>query len=177
MTDERKISQERFNEVAAGKPAPIRDKDNAQPDLKPDFANPAPNMAPAGMKGIQRQPQLPNSRQAGKQEELASIVKTHPRPELLTGGRFVDQPGHGFAVEVGSFRSIAGIEGGKINQLEIQQDGKIVAQYKDMRWTKIPEKEEHKQLVQRLQDQFGERRRDFVPIAPLTQDKDRGRDR
>lgn len=177
MDDKRKTARDAFNrKEEAGKPAPIRDKDNAGRDLKPDFANPAPNLAPSGMKGIQRTPQLPNQR-IGKQEALASIIKTHPNPELLTGGRFTDTPGHGFAVEVSSFRSIAGIEGGKINQLEIQQDGKIVAQYKDMRWVKVPDKEEHKQLVQRLQDRFGEPKREFTPIVPIENNKDRGRER
>src|SRR3546814_14703281 len=100
------------------------------------------------MKGIEHKPQLPNQ-QVRKREELVSIIKTHPQPELLTGGRFLDTPGHGFAVEVGSFLSIAGFGGGKINQLEIQQEGKIVAQYKDMRWVKVPEKEEQKQVGER----------------------------
>ena len=161
---------------ASDKSVTLRDKDNAQPALKPNIAQQANNLAPPGMKGIQHKPQLPN-RPARKQEEFVSIVKTHPNPELLTGGRFLDTPGHGFAVEISPYRSVAGIEGGKINQLEIQQEGKIVAQYKDMRWVKVPEKQEHKQLVQFLQDQFGERRRDFVPIVPMEQEKDRGRDR
>src|SRR3546814_11679966 len=110
MDDKRKAAREAVNKQEAGKPAAIRDKDNAGRDPKPDFANPAPNLAPSGMKGIEHKPQLPNQ-QVRKREELVSIIKTHPQPELLTGGRFLDTPGHGFAVEVGSFRSIAGIGG------------------------------------------------------------------
>lgn len=159
-------------------PSTLRDKDNAAPRPTPpaQAKYPAPNTAPPGMKGIQEKPQLPNQT-IEKPDGLISIIKTHPKPELLTGGRFNDQPGHGFAVEVSPFRSIGGIEGGKITALEIQQEGKIIAQYKNMNWTRIPEKEDHKQLVQRLQDQFGEPRRDFVPIVPLDQDKDQGHER
>lgn len=157
----------------------IRDKDNASLSPKPSFAQkPAPNLAPPGMKGIQRTAQPGGgARQPQSQDRLISIVKTHPKPELLTGGRFTDKPGYGFAVAVNPFRTVAGIDGGKITQLEIQQEGKIIAQYKDRHWTRIPESEEQKQLVQRLQDQFGERRRDFVPIVPTSPDKDRGHER
>lgn len=168
-----------FNNASAPKDknAHIRDKDNASPDLKPSFAKqPAPNLAPSGMMGIQRSAQ-PSFEPRQGEIALVSIVKSHPRPEMLTGGRFTDRKGHGFAVEISPYRSIAGIEGGKINQLEIQENGKIVAQYKNMEWTRIPDKEEHKQLVQRLQDQFGEPRRGFEPIVPKEKENDRGHER
>ncbi|MEP3198206.1 MAG: hypothetical protein ABJO57_10075 [Lentilitoribacter sp.] len=155
----------------------FRDKDNAKPDLKPKFSSrPAPNLAPAGMRGIQAMPQFPK-REINRETALVSIVKTHPKPELLTGGRFMDKEGHSFAVEVNPFRTFTGIESGKITALEIQQEGKIIAQYKDAQWTKIPEKNNQIELVQRLQDQFGEPRNDFIPIVPLSQDKDQGHDR
>lgn len=155
----------------------FRDKDNAQPTLKPSFAKqPAPNLAPSGMKGIQATPQL-LKQPAEPEKKIESIVKTHPKPELLTGGRFTDKQDYGFAVEVNPFRTPMGIESGKITSLEIQHHGKIIAQYKDAQWTKIPDNADQKDLVQRLQDQFGEPRRDFVPIVPLSPDKDRGHDR
>lgn len=155
----------------------IRDKDNAQPTIKPDFATqPAPNLAPLGMKGIQTKPQVPTQKPMAE-KQLESIVKTHPKPELLTAGQFTDKQGYGFAVEINPFRTPIGIESGKITSLEIQHEGKIIAQYKDAHWTKTPEQQEQKELVQRLQDQFGEPRRDFVPIVPLSPDKDHGRDR
>ena len=163
-----------FNEQ--GKPN-FRDKDNAEPAPKPDFASrPANNLAPPGMKGIQTTPRQQSSQKTEKVEALPSIVKTHPKPELLTGGRFSDKPDYGFAIEVNPYQSFFGIEGGKIYALEIQQEGKIVAQYKDMQWTKKPEKEEHLQLVQRLQDKFGEPRKDFIPIMPA-REKDHGHER
>lgn len=160
------------------RPEIIRDKDNAAPRPKPPRQSryPAPNMAPPGMKGIQAKPQLPQQHLT-PDKELTSIIKTHPKPELLTGGRFMDKQGHSFAVEVNPFRTYAGIENGKITTLEIQKEGKVIAQYKDMKWTKIPDKPEQQKLVQRLQDQFGEPRRDVIPIVSLSPDKDKGRNR
>lgn len=156
----------------------IRDKDNAEPRPTPptQVRQPAPNVGPSGMKGIQTTPrQLPNQKREGA-EKLPSIVKTHSKPELLTGGRFTDKPDYGFAIEINPYQSFFGIEGGKIYSLEIQKQGEIVAQYKDMQWTKKPDKEEDTQLVQRLQDKFGEPRKDFIPIMPVP-DKDRGHER
>ena len=47
------------------KPAQLRDKDNAKPELKPNFSRrPAPNLAPKGMAGIKRN--LPRSREPEK---------------------------------------------------------------------------------------------------------------
>ena len=155
----------------------IRDKDNAEPVPKPSFSTqPAPNLAPLGMKGIQTAPQ-PQSQKPIHEKPLESIVKTHPKPELLTGGQFMDKQGYGFAVEVNPFRTPMGIESGKITSLEIQHEGKIIAQYKDAQWTKIPDNPDQRNLVQRLQDQFGEPRKDLTPIVPLSPDKDRGHDR
>lgn len=168
MTDHPK---EPFDNAAKG----IRDKDNAKPELKPKFSSrPAANLAPKGHVGIHLSRYEPPKLEAEK-PQIPSIVKTHPKPDLLTGGRFLDRPGHGFAVEVNPFHSLTGIEGGKITALEIQQEGKIIAQYQDMKWTVKPDKEEHKQLVQRLQDQFGEPRRDFAPIVPISPGHDRDR--
>lgn len=156
----------------------LRDKDNAAPRPTPpaQVRHPAPNVGPSGTKGIQARPQPLPSQKTEAIDKLPSIVKTHPKPELLTGGRFSDKPDYGFAIEVNPYQSFFGIEGGKIYALEIQKEGKIIAQYKDMQWTKKPEKEEHLQLVQRLQDKFGEPRKDFIPIMPA-REKDRGHER
>ena len=159
-------------------PRAIRDKDNADLRPKPDFAKrPELNRAPPGMSGIHlsryKAPQFPSKHQPDK---VQFIVKTHPKPELLTGGRFLDKPDCGFAIEVNPYRSLTGIENGKITTMEIQQEGKIVAQYQNMRWTVMPKNAEHKELVGRLQDQFGEPCRDFSPIVPV-ENKDHGHER
>lgn len=162
-----------------GKPN-FRDKDNAGQEFKPQFSSrPANNLAPPGMKGIHLSrydgPQ-PKKRAEQNQEQVKSIVKTHPRPELLTGGRFLDSPGSGFAVEVSPYRSFAGLEGGRIDTLEIQKDGKILAQYQKLEWTVRPKDEETAKQVQRLQDQFGDKPKAFKPIVPIMP-LDQGRDR
>lgn len=47
----------RFNFRAKLDLAPLREKDNAKPTLKPTFAKkPAPNLAPPGCAGIRRRP-------------------------------------------------------------------------------------------------------------------------
>lgn len=93
------------------------------------------------------------------------------------GGKFTDKTDYGFAVEVSPFKSYAGIDGGKINALEIQHQGKIVAQYQNMQWTVLPKEQEHLELTQRLQDKFGEPTHEFAPIVPIEPNKDRGFDR
>lgn len=156
---------------------PPRDKDNAHPKRKPKFAKKAaPNMAPSGMKGTPS-PASGSAKTAPKPDSLKSIVKTHPKPELLTGGRFIGHDGYGFAVELSPYRTAAGLDGGKINQLEIQHDDKIVAQYKHSYRAREPKLKEHKNLVQKLQRQFGDIERESKPIGGNDQSKDHGHER
>lgn len=152
----------------------IRDKDNAKPELKPSFAeNRAPNLAPKGMSGIKPAHQLttPHPTKPAVFQPL-SLMQTHPKPELLTAGRFMDNKDVSFAVEVNSFKSYTGIEGDKITALEIQDKGQIIAQYKDMEWSVMPDDPKQQELVQTLQDQFGDRGRNFVPIVPISREQD-----
>lgn len=160
-------------------PKNIRDKDYAEPRPKPPVQAkyPAPNVPPMGSVGIKRQEQLKTAKPTPIQQEPVSIVKTHEQPEYLMGGKFTDKPDYGFAVDVGNYRSYAGIDGGKINALEIQHQGKIVAQYQKMQWTMLPKEQAHIDLAQRLQDKFGEPTHEFAPIVPIEPNKDRGHDR
>ena len=152
----------------------VRDKDNAKPELKPDFAKqPAPNVAPKGMGGIKpaHKPTAPHPIEPAVFQP-SSIMQTHPKPELLTTGQFINDKNVSFAVEVNTFKSYTGIEGGKITALEIQDKGQIIAQYKDMKWSVIPDDPRQQELVQTLQDQFGGRSPTFVPIIPVYRDQD-----
>lgn len=157
----------------------IRNKDNVQSVLKPNFStSPALNIAPSGAMGIRQdlgQPQKQSQRQTTPPP--VSIVKNHPQPRLLTDGKFLNHPDHSFVLKVENYRSPVGIECGKVSQLEIQHQGKIIAQYIDREWTVKPSREDQKQMVQDLQDKFGERQKEFVPIIQHGSDKDRGFER
>ncbi len=154
----------------------LRDKDNAKPELKPDFAKqPAPNVAPKGMGGIKPAPTAPKYVAKPAVFQPPSLMQTHAKPELLTTGRFIEHEGYSFAMEINPYKSFTGIEGGKITALEIQNRGQIVAQYKDMEWTVIPDDPIEQELVQSLQDKFGERDRGFVPIVPISREQERER--
>lgn len=150
-------------------PKNIRDQDNAAPELKPNFASkPRDNQAPYGAKGIQTG--------LGKQtkSQPKSIAKDHPHPHLLTDGRFSDKPDIQYLLKIENYRDYNAIEHGKISQLEMQENGRIIAQFTGGQWTKTPEKEEHKELVQTLQDKFGDRPKEFQPIVKAVIDKDFG---
>lgn len=153
---------------AEEKPQTIRDQDNAAPEFKPNFASkPRDNQAPYGAKGIQ----TGLGKHTAEEQQPVSLVKDHPHPHLLTDGRFSDQPNISYVLKIENYRTHYGIEQGKITQLEMQDQGRIVAQFTGGQWTKIPDKEAHKELVQSLQDKFGDRPKEFQPIIKDIGDK------
>ena len=153
MSDE--ISRKSFN--AAGRPeaAPLRDKDNAAPPHpKPETViQPAPNLAPPGMSGIRTglprddQPSAPEKTQAG-------LTLNHPLrtdDTCYTDGRILTMPGYSFMARLSDEPSKTGLDGGRIEQLVLQRDGKVVARY-NHGWDMDPKTPEAREAVHRVRN-------------------------
>lgn len=163
-----------FNDGANNEPT-VRNEDNVAPELKPrGVVLPRYNLAPSGMSGITRnvpiQPVVP------KRIISVSITKDDPDTHLFIDGKITDMKGYSFVVKVEEQASKHGIEGGKISKLDIRQDGVSVARY-DQGWDVRPQTSRDAEAVQKVQDKFGGKEREFKSIAPKSPDKDHGHER
>ena len=113
----------------------LRDKDNAGKEHTPRFAQyPAPNLAPHGMKGIQRQQFA-----LAKGSELnIQLMKDDYTNAYHGQGRITSMEGYAFSIIVENQPSRFGMEGGRISKLEITKDNNQVLAY-DGRWLLLPE--------------------------------------
>lgn len=156
----KRTTRDSFQSARQPDQAPLRDKDNAAPTLKPVMPHrPAPNLAPPGMSGIrtgigERSPDpdpsqdmrfLPEYEERGLAYdhgiEVASAVHTE--------GRVLTMPGYSFIARVGEEPNRDGIDGGKIDQLVLMKDGRTVASY-DRGWSKEPETPEAREAIHRI---------------------------
>lgn len=151
MSDDKKLTNV-FLRAAQQDATPLRDKDNTDPKLKPEFATkPAPNLAPPGMVGIrsstrQEQPEPP------KPEAKLVIFDKPRRPDnLYIDGRVLTMPGYGFQAKVYDQPSKFGIEGGKISKLDVTKDGELVGRY-DRGWDLKPRTAADKEAVRRIRN-------------------------
>tara|TARA_R110002124_G_C8972718_1_gene515358 strand:- start:9471 stop:10010 length:540 start_codon:yes stop_codon:yes gene_type:complete len=160
----RTTSRDAFQAAQKPDQAPLRDKDNAAPTLKPDMPHrPAPNLAPPGMSGIRtsqtaniapREPVAPPQAAISINEPDVSEGSFH------TQGRLLTMPGYEFAVKMYDEPFKHGIEGGCISKLDLRKDGELVASY-DRGWSKDPDTAEAREAIHRirkgLDDQTPER--------------------
>ncbi|QFT63782.1 hypothetical protein [Roseivivax sp. THAF30] len=139
---------------------PLRDKDNAQPEFKPDFASkPRLNLAPPGMMGIRRtaSPQQPQRGQT--QEQMTEPSEPMQEPDhddersFTTDGDLLNPPGYSFTVTVDLEPSPEGLNGGTISMLSLRKDGEVVARY-DGGWAQEPESTEAQEAVQKVRESF-----------------------
>lgn len=153
--------------------SPLRDKDNAQPTLKPDFTNrPAPNLAPGGASGLRTGSgtKTPASDQAFEivfipefeQDSLAYDHGIEFDSTLHTEGRVLDMPGYDFIARVNDEPNREGIDGGKIDQLVLKKDGATVACY-NQGWEVDPKTAEHKEALHRIRTRL-----DDTPAKRIT---------
>lgn len=112
----------------------LRDKDNAGKEHTPLFAqHPAPNLAPHGMKGIQRQP----GTVLRTPREDIQITKGDPAQDLHLGGHIQSMDGYSFSVKAYDQPSQFGINGGRVSKLEIKDHGRPVVSY-ERGWDIMP---------------------------------------
>ncbi|MGD1884037.1 MAG: hypothetical protein ACFB11_17225 [Paracoccaceae bacterium] len=146
-----------FNRITNPDGSPVRDKHNAMPKHKPDFAKrPAPNLAPGGAMGIRQglatstenqhddKHAMPEITEAG----IASGVGIETDNHYYTDGRLVTMPGYSFLIRVTNEPTKDGIGGGKIDQLVLKKDNQIVARY-NHGWDIDPRTPADKEALQR----------------------------
>lgn len=141
---------------------PLRDKDNADPRLKPPGVTyPAPNLAPGGAMGIRQSSQqqslnLETPKPAQQQPRSGLSIhggKTDPGPWI--DGKIVTMPGYTFQAKMNLNKTPHGIEGGAILKLEVRKDGKPVMAY-DRGWDQKPKTPEHKEALHRIRTGLGD---------------------
>ncbi|MDO6591492.1 hypothetical protein DS901_09075 [Loktanella sp. D2R18] len=159
-------SKDPFNKITNPDGTPLRDKDNAQPVLKPGYSpRPAPNLAPPGMSGIKQQkpPQKPKiqfrkptpDQPQDRLQSGISIDGGKPDQGLWIKGRIVTMEGYSFEAKMYDQPSQLGIENGSISKLQVQKDGKQVMNF-DRGWDQKPETAEHKEALQRIRNGLGD---------------------
>ncbi len=164
-----KTSKDAFNRsVTNPDGSPLRDKDNAQPVLKPTFsAKPAPNLAPAGAMGIKtrerydpepekpriefNRPSLEPDLSPDPTEGRSGIAYSESETTNWIEGRIVTMPGYTFHAKVFSEPSAHGIDDGKISKLQVKKDDVEVINY-DHGWDVRPETPEQKEALHRIRN-------------------------
>jgi len=142
---------------------PERDKGNTEYRIpKPKFApSNEPRYTPRGVQAVTSKHYAPRPQEPS--DTLKSIAHEYG-PNLLTDGSFGGNKSQQYLLDIDTIKSPSGLDSGKILALEIQQGGKIVAQFRDGTWTRSPDNQEQKELVQKLQDTFGDLNREPKPI-------------
>ena len=171
MSDE--ISRESFTATGQPEADPLRDKDNAAPPHpKPESARqPAPNLAPPGMAGIRAGPPR-GDQPAGPGKTQAGLTLDDP---LRTDGRILTMPGYSFMARLSDEPSKTGLDGGRIEQLVLQRDGKVVARY-NHGWDMDPKTPEAREAVHRVRNGLDDTpQKEFKGFEP--KDKGHGHER
>ena len=179
MNDDDNTNRIRFTRA---NDAPLRDQDNARPELKPAYANPAPNLAPPGMSGIKtglsprtHDPEqeemrfLPEFEQSGIAHDQGIEVDSNTHTE----GRVLTMPGYSFTARITDERTDKGINGGTIDQLVLKKDDRVVARY-NQGWEKDADTPEQKEAVHRIRTGLGDTDKDKVQA--ITPDKGKAHD-
>ncbi|WP_299671310.1 hypothetical protein [uncultured Roseobacter sp.] len=171
-----KRAEEPSQEMTNPDGSPLRNKDNAQPELKPGYAyHSQQNLAPGGATGIRttrasKAPEAsvendsdpaftiefvpdfevpaPDNNPSQEQAGL-SIDGSGRDDDLWISGRIVDMPGYSFDAKQYDEPSRFGIEGGTISKLEIRKDDELVIHYQ-RGWDIEPQTAEQKEALHRI---------------------------
>jgi hypothetical protein len=174
-----KSSKDAFNQsVTNPDGSPLRDKDNAQPVLKPNFSTrPAHNLAPAGAMGI-RTGLIQPAERPSEPPRQAGVAPDQPKDDksLWTDGRILTMEGYSFSAKMHDEPSKFGIEGGKISKLEVRKDDEIVMNY-DRGWDVDPKTPEHKEALQRIRNGLDDTPEKDFKGFDRSPDKDHGFER
>ena len=162
--------------------SPLRDKDNAQFKPKPPkgVSRPAPNLAPPGMSGIKTglrsSPQKPQ-RQAEPSKQAGISVNGDQRDKSQwIDGKILTMKGYEFQAKMSDEPSKFGIDGGKIEKLDVRKDGDLVMRY-DRGWDKDPQTPEQKEALQRIRNGLDDGPQKQFKGFDKGADKDHGLDR
>ena len=141
-----------FNRITNPDGTPVRDKDNAQPILKPSNQNlrPAPNLAPGGAVGIRQPRPQPRAALAPSFINIDSDIDADTHRYVT--GHFVGTPRHSFLARVSNEPTRDGLNGSSVDQLVLKQGDQTVFRFNRLlRDTDIKAiTPEHKAMVERL---------------------------
>ena len=151
----RRTSKADFTAVSKAEDQPkLRDKDNAQPRVKPPtgVSRPAYNLAPPGMSGIKKalQPRVQQGPETERQQPT-SFRDNGKDQSLWIDGKITSMKGYEFKARLYDEPSNLGIDGGKIAKLDVRKDGELVMYY-DQGWTVDPKTPEHNEALYRIRN-------------------------
>ncbi|QBY02534.1 hypothetical protein E2K80_18800 [Rhodophyticola sp. CCM32] len=138
MSKDKDDSKDAFTRVTHPDGSPIRDKDNAAPQHKPQmqYSQPAPNLAPGGAMGIWtglgQRPAKPQPPELDPEVKLIFTGAIVAEPMRYYSGEMPTMPGYSFRAQVNNHPSPSGIDGGRIERLT--HDGDEVARFGQGRW-------------------------------------------
>lgn len=199
-------SKDTFNRITNPDGTPVRDKDNAAPQLRPSYSQrPAPNLAPPSMSGIRQQPprvpvpQQPDKvqfrdnenqridfranksdlvpQQSGSDRSDDIVVeKQYLTQRTWQKGHISSMPGHSFVATVYDKPSQYGIEGGQISKLEVRHYGQVIMEY-DRGWKLPPRSNQDIEAVNRLRIGLEDKFQQHTKAPEQRPDKGHGMDR
>ncbi len=151
----RRTSKSDFTAASKAEDQPkLRDKDNAQPRVKPPtgVSRPAYNLAPPGMSGIKTGSQ-PRGQKGPEPERQRPITtkENNKDQSLWIDGKITRMKGYEFKARLYDEPSNLGIDGGKISKLDVRKDGELVMRY-DQGWAVDPKTPEHKEALHRIRN-------------------------
>lgn len=176
----RRTSKSDFTDASKAEDQPkLRDKDNAQPRVKPPMGvtRPANNLAPPGMSGIRTVLQ-PRVQQGLEPEWQRSEMKyDHGTDQSLwIDGKILSMKGYEFKARFYDEPSNLGIDGGKISKLDVRKNGELVMRY-DQGWTVDPKTPEHREALHRIRSRLDDTPSKDIKGFDHKDDKDHGFER
>ena len=176
----RRTSKSDFTAASKAKDHPkLRDKDNAQPRVKPatGVTRPAYNLAPPGMSGIKTgsQPRVQQGPELERQRPI-TIKENGKEQSLWIDGKITSMKGYEFKARLFDEPSNLGIDGGKISELDVRKEGELVMRY-DRGWVVDPKTPEHKEALHRIRNGLDDTPAKDFKGFDRKEDKDRGFER
>lgn len=176
----RRTSKSDFTDASKAEDQPkLRDKDNAQPRVKPPggVTRPAYNLAPPGMSGIKTASQ-PRVRQGPETErQQPTTFRDNGKDQSpWIDGKITSMKGYEFKARLFDEPSNLGIDSGKIARLDVRKDGELVLRY-DQGWAVDPKTPEHKEALHRIRNGLDDTPAKDFKGFDLKNDKDHGFER
>lgn len=162
MARDPKSSKDAFARITNPDGTPVRDKDNAQTTLKPNYSQrPAPNLAPAGAMGIRQprphNPLVPRNDNATQERVMLPSFMTidsdiQADTHRYITGHFSSDPQISFLARVSHDPTPHGFNGSRVEQLVLKEGDETIMRHNFIaRDADIPpQTEEHEQLADRV---------------------------
>ena len=151
----RRTTKSDFADASKAEDQPkLRDKDNAQPRVRPPagVTRPAYNLAPPGMSGIKTGSQSRVQQGSEPERQQSTTSRDYGKDQSLwIDGKITSMKGYEFKARLFDEPSNLGIDGGKISRLDVRKDGELVMRY-DQGWAVDPKTPEQKEALHRIRN-------------------------